>query len=91
MWQIVFTNKARKNFKKLPRQIQEQTVLLINEIQFAGPIRRNWSHFSKLMKNEYHCHLKKGHPTYVVCWKVTSNKLKTVEVYYVGTHEKAPY
>ncbi len=40
---------------------------------------------------KHHCHLKKGHPTYVVCWRVTSKQLKTVEVYYVGTHEKAPY
>ena len=91
MWQVFFTSKAQKNFKKLQTKVQEQIVLLVNEIQFLGPIRRNWFHFSKLKKNEYHCHVKKGRPTYVVCWRIVDKKLNTVEVYYVGTHEKAPY
>jgi len=39
----------------------------------------------------YHCHLKKGKPTYVAVWKVTDKKNRLVEVRYVGTHEKADY
>jgi hypothetical protein len=38
-----------------------------------------------------HCHLIKGRPTYVACWEVKDPKNKILEVYYVGTHEKAPY
>ena len=38
-----------------------------------------------------HCHLQKGRPTYVCCWEVINKKRKIIEVYYVGTHEKAPY
>ena len=91
MWHIVFTSKSCKAFKKLQQRIQEQVVLLVNEIRVMGPVRGNWPHFSKLRRDEYHCHIKRGRPTYVVCWRVISKKLNTVEVYYVGTHEKAPY
>ncbi len=91
MWQIEFSAKARKQFKKLPNAIKEQATLLIEELNVSRPIRGNWLNFSKLSKNEYHCHLKKGRPTYVICWRVEDKKLKIIEVYYVGTHEKAPY
>ncbi len=70
---------------------------LAKEIELLGPIRKDWSNFSSLKKasglpdNSYHCHLKKGKPTYVACWYVEDKKVKIVEIYYVGTHEKAPY
>ena len=89
MWQVFFTSKARKSFKKLQTKMQEQIVLLVNELQVLGPVRSNWPHFSKLGKNEYHCHIKRGRPTYVACWRIKNPNI--VEVYYVGTHEKAPY
>jgi hypothetical protein len=46
------------------------------------------------MKNrteEYHCRIEKGRPTYVVCWRIANKDKKIIEVYYAGTHEKAPY
>ena len=91
MWKVIFNTKSRKNFKKLPLKVKEAMTLLVNEIQHTGPIKGNWPHFSKLHKNEYHCHLKKGHPTYVTCWRIIDKHTHTVEVYYVGTHENAPY
>jgi hypothetical protein len=60
-------------------------------------MRKNWPNFGPLYKqkgvpdNAYHCHLKQGRPTYVACWKIEDKKVKIVEVYYVGTHENAPY
>jgi hypothetical protein len=39
----------------------------------------------------YHCHLKKGKPTYVCFWKILDKRERIVEVFYVGSHEKAPY
>jgi hypothetical protein len=42
------------------------------------------------LENGPDCHLKKGRPTYVACWTV-DKKNKVIEVYYAGTHEKAPY
>ncbi len=51
----------------------------------------NWSNYGKLGRNRHHCHLKKGHPTYVAVWEVKGYEIKLVEVTYVGSHEKAPY
>jgi hypothetical protein len=47
--------------------------------------------YHKQTAGEYHCHIKKGRPTYVVVWQVTDREIKIVEVKYVGTHEGADY
>lgn len=93
MWQIVFSSKADKMQKKLPLKIRERLLLLISELEEDGPIAKNWQHYGKLKGKDltYHCHLKHGKPVYVACWEVLSKKEKLIEVYYVGTHEKAPY
>jgi len=67
-WQVEFSRRAAKQLKKLPQNIQEIVALLISEIEQEGPIRGNWPNFSKLEKGIYHCHLKKGRPTYVMVW-----------------------
>lgn len=59
-------------------------------IEFSGPVRGNWPNYSKLADGRHHCHLKKGKPTYVAVWSEDKATV-TVEVIYVGTHEKAPY
>lgn len=64
------------------------------DLEEDGPTQKNWPHYSKLKGHgkgvdKRHCHLLKGKPTYVACWEVTGKK--NLEVYYVGTHEKAPY
>lgn len=60
-----------------------------------GPFLPDWPNYSKLHgkkgKDRRHCHLQKGRPTYVCCWEVINKERKIIEVYYVGTHEKAPY
>ena len=94
----VNTSKVDKDLKKLPEKIQILAAVLFREIEELGPIRKNWHNFSDLKREKkaipgdsYHCHLKKGNPTYVACWTVVDKKQKTVRVFYVGTHEKAPY
>lgn len=64
---------------------------LVQEIQQTGPVRGSWKNYSKLGKLRHYCHLKAGRPTYVACWEVVDKQIKIVEVYYVCTHEKAPY
>ena len=86
-----YTKKSVKQIKKLPKNIVIALRTLDIEMQIKGPWRNNWKNFSKLALDKYHCHLKKGHPTYVVCWEIISKKNKIMEVYYVGTHEKAKY
>jgi mRNA-degrading endonuclease RelE of RelBE toxin-antitoxin system len=90
-WSVNFSNKAAKQYNKLPVGIQDLVDFLVHDIQNLGPIRGDWKNYSKLGKDKYHCHLKSGKPTYVACWEQINKEIRVVEVYYVGTHEKAPY
>ena len=90
-WKVEFTGKAAKQYLKLPKQVQIVMDALAIEIQQAGPVRGNWKNYSKLGPSTHHCHIKSGKPTYVACWEVSDKIIRIVEVYYVGTHEKAPY
>lgn len=97
VWQVFITSRALKQKKTLPETVTAQLWRLILEIEKSGPVRKEWPHFSALKKdkgipdNAYHCHIKSGRPTYVVCWRVENKKVKIVEIFYVGTHENAPY
>lgn len=93
MWQVYLTRKAFKQKNDLPQKIREILQALTDEMRHKGPLRYTWKNFGKLeaSHNLYHCHIKSGKPTYVVCWKVEDKTIKIIEVYYVGTHEKAPY
>jgi len=90
-WNVLLTNKAAKQYRKLPRAIRDNIDALIMEIRISGPVRGNWPNYSKLSESGHHCHVKKGQPTYVVVWREDKGQVRLVEVIYVGTHEKAPY
>lgn len=90
-WQVGFKKKAAKQVEQLDEPIRERLAILLGELEKLGPVRGNWKNYSKLDERRHHCHIKSGHPTYVVCWEVTDKKIKILEIYYVGTHEKAPY
>ncbi|MFZ1986091.1 MAG: hypothetical protein WAU91_16865 [Desulfatitalea sp.] len=90
-WTVRLTSKAAKQLEKLPGKVKDALLALILEIENEGPYRANWSNYGWLKQSSsYHCHLKKGKPTYVALWTVDKKQV-TVEVIYVGTHEKAPY
>jgi mRNA-degrading endonuclease RelE of RelBE toxin-antitoxin system len=95
MWQVAFSPKAMKQMLALDAGIQELIYALAREIEQLGPIRGNRKNYGRLRQGKkeekHHCHVKTGKPTYVVCWEVTDKKARIVEVYYAGTHEKAPY
>ncbi len=94
VYTILLSSKAEKQITRLPAPVQKKINQLLDEIQETGPIRRNWSNFSQIYPkkdNKYHCHLKKGNPTYVACWNQPPGTQKTVKFNYIGTHEKAPY
>ena len=94
-WKVTVTKRTAKQLDSLPRPIQERFDLLAKEMEVAGPIRRNWKNFGRLKGDQrielYHCHIKSGRPTYVACWQVVNKEIRLMEIYYVGTHEKAPY
>lgn len=88
-YKIKTKRKIEKQIKFLPENVKLIFYLLMEEIKELGPVRTNWLNYSKLDKNKHHCHLKRK---YVACWeeKKKDNQI-TIEVYYVGSREKAPY
>jgi len=96
-WRVDFSTAAKKQKKKLPSIVVKQLAALAWDLEKTGPIQPMWPHYSQLKKSKsipsgsYHCHIKSGRPTYVVCWLVQDKKIKIIEIYYVGTHENAPY
>jgi hypothetical protein len=60
---------------------------LVKDLQLDGPVRPDWDNYSKLGGSKHHCHL---NYRYVACW-TSESKTITIEVYYVGSRENAPY
>lgn len=99
-WQVRFTKKAAKQTEKLSKSAFQALNLLVMDLANNGPFPgKTWPNYGKLRglkgvksdRDLRHCHLVKGNPTYVCCWEVVENEVKIIEVYYAGTHEKAPY
>lgn len=94
-WVVISTKSADKQATKLSQNVLLMLHLLLEDLANKGPALPVWPNYGKLRgkKNidRRHCHLQKGKPTYVCCWEVIDKKRKVIEVYYVGTHEKAPY
>lgn len=96
-WHIESTTKLEKLIKNLPAHVHPIIFALLKDIEDFGPHQLSWPNYSPLKKgngiprDSFHCHLKKGKPTYVACWRILNKKCKLIEVYYVGTHENAPY
>ena len=86
-YRIRVKKKVARGLKKLPTDVQKLFYLLIADLQADGPIQKSWRNFSPLENNRYHCHL--GY-RYVACWTCKKNEI-VIEVYYVGSREKAPY
>ena len=91
VWRVWLTASVRQGLKKLPKGINEIFQLLLAELGLSGPVQKDWPHDGKLRQDCYHCHLKRGRPTYVAIWRVLSKKDRLMEVTYVGSHEKARY
>ena len=93
MWQVNVSKKMVKQSNKLPKHIFSLYINLLIDLKRNGPYRNNWANYSSLKgkKNVYHCHIKKGKPTYVVIWEIVDKHIKIMEVTYVGTHEKVTY
>ena len=77
-WQVSFKRTVEKRLAKLPKHVVFAARALACEIETSGPLRYNWKNFGKIegMENCYHCHLKKGKPTYVACWEVKNKQIK---------------
>lgn len=90
-WSIKLTTKQTKSIADLPEGVRLKIAALFMALEVKGAVQHDWPNYGKLGEDDYHCHVKKGRPTYVVCWRVLDKKRRIIEVYYAGTHEKAPY
>lgn len=90
-WTIKISTKLEKTINGFSDRVKEKLIVLFKDLEIKGFNQPTWPNFGKLGESLYHCHIKKGRPTYVVCWRIKDYKNKIIEVYYVGTHEKAPY
>jgi hypothetical protein len=93
-WTVQSTRAADKKAEKLSQKVLLMLRYLCEDLTIKGPAVPDWPNYGKLQGkggDKRHCHLQKGKPTYVCCWEVIDKKRKIIEVYYVGTHEKAPY
>jgi mRNA-degrading endonuclease RelE of RelBE toxin-antitoxin system len=86
-YEIKIKKKALSGLEKLSENVRKLLFLLIEDLKAEGPIQKGWHNFSPLGKNKYHCHL---NYRYVACWTYQKGEI-VIEVYYVGTREKAPY
>ena len=76
MYNVTITKKAERSAKTMPRAVQ-------NKLK-AQPL---FWHYSKLGDNRDHCHIALN---WVACWTCENGSIN-IEVYYVGSREKAPY
>jgi len=86
-YEVQIKRKIERGLRKLPFDVQQLFFLLVADLQADGPIQKTWRNFSPLGDDRYHCHL---NYRYVACWTCRRNQI-AIEVYYVGSREKAPY
>ena len=75
-WTVDLAGQAKKAFRELPEHTAKTFRLLLEELELNGYQRYNWPNFGKLKNSIYHCHLEKGRPTYVACWRINNTKPK---------------
>lgn len=86
-FEVRIKKKVARGLTKLPGEVQDLLFLLVADLQADGPIQKSWRNFSPLGDDKYHCHL---NYRYAACWTWRKNEI-VIEVYYVGSREKAPY
>lgn len=87
MYEVTLKKSAEKSAKKMPKAEREKLVLLMKALKLSGPVQPSFMNYSKLGEGDYHCHLSRK---WVACWK-NENGTLTIEVYYAGSRESAPY
>jgi mRNA-degrading endonuclease RelE of RelBE toxin-antitoxin system len=85
-YRVFIKKRVLKNLTKLPSDVQQRFKTLLAVLVETGTAV-GWHNFSKLGENRYHCHVSYH---YVACW-IVEKETVTIEVYYAGSRENAPY
>lgn len=86
-FEVVYKKKIAKKVALLPLNIREKFIDLVSDLERKGPVQMERPNYSKLGKNEYHCHLTRS---WVACWTHEKNQIR-IEITYAGSRESAPY
>ena len=87
-YEIRIKRTVLKNVCRLPGSVVERFEQLVQVLRESGPTGAHiFQNYGKLSGNEYHCHLTFH---YAACWRHEKGTI-TIEVYYVGSRENAPY
>lgn len=86
-YRVWMKRKLVTGLTRMPLRIQKKLGELVETLVAQGPIVAQWPNFSSLGEDDYHCHLSYS---WVACWRTLEND-QTIEVYYVGSRENAPY
>jgi mRNA-degrading endonuclease RelE of RelBE toxin-antitoxin system len=86
-YQVTIKRKTAKGLRQLPGDVKKLLFLLIEDLKADGAFQTSWPNYSPLGEDKYHCHLKHS---WVACWTWFKGNIE-IEVYYVGSREKAPY
>jgi hypothetical protein len=84
---VLITKKALKTAQRMPMAMQQRLALLVDDLRDRGPVRAEWPNYSRIAGGAYHCHLGRK---WVACWRIDAEAI-TIEVYYAGSRENAPY
>ena len=87
MYKVIISKKILKRLNKLPDLEKKRLKLLLVDLEELGVLLPHWKNFGSLQNGCYHCHLSYK---WVACWKWEKKSI-VIEVYYVGSREKAPY
>jgi mRNA-degrading endonuclease RelE of RelBE toxin-antitoxin system len=87
-WNVEFPRKVEKAIRDLPPEQRHHLAMLVRALATSGPVQGSWANYSKLGKNQHHCHLSHR---WVACWEVKSKAIRLIEIYYVGSRKDAPY
>ncbi|MCI0382710.1 MAG: cytotoxic translational repressor of toxin-antitoxin stability system [Chlamydiae bacterium] len=85
-WTVIFSRDARKQYEKLKRSGSKKPSVidvmdfLALDLQHNGPNLPKWPNYSSFGKDHFHCHLRKGRPTYVACWKIIDKQAKQMNL-----------
>jgi mRNA-degrading endonuclease RelE of RelBE toxin-antitoxin system len=86
-YEVKIQKRMERRLEKLPTHVQKKLLRLVMDLRDKGPAQPDWPNYRRLNNDEYHCHLSYS---WVACWRNEKNTI-IIEVYYVGSREKAPY
>ncbi len=87
MYTVIVKKKVLKGMRYLSAGVVSKYLALQHDLEVNGPVQPSWPNYSQLGDGAYHCHLDYHH---VACWRCENGTI-TIEVYYVGSREGAPY